>query len=83
MTDLNESATKQAIRTLVDSVIVHVQDMQYRAINHIMDPDTRAQMSQEIDELNSAVDYLKKAGMVGDRPKHIADSFIEHIRNKL
>jgi len=83
MTDLHDAAIKRAIRTLVDSAFTHVQDLEYRAQNYIMDPDTKAEMSQDVEELRAAIDFLKKSGMVAERNSAFADSFIEHIRRKL
>lgn len=83
MSDLHEAAIKRAIRTLVDSASTHVQDLEYRAQNHIMDPDTKAEMAQDIDELRTAIDFLKKSDMVAERNTAFADSFIEHIRRNL
>jgi hypothetical protein len=48
-----------------------------------MDPDTKAEMAQDIDELRTAIDFLKKSDMVAERNTAFADSFIEHIRRNL
>ena len=83
MTDIHDTAIKQAIRVLVDHCVIRAEDIEYRANNYIADPDTLAEMHSDVAEIKNAVKFLKDSAMVGDRSPHIADSFIEHIRRKL
>lgn len=83
MTDIHDTAIKQAIRVLVDHCVIRAEDIDYKSRNYIADPDTLAEMRQDVDEINGAVKFLRESDMVGERAPHVAESFIEHIRRNL
>lgn len=83
MTDIHDAAIKQAIRVLVDSANIRIDDLTYRGLNHIADPDTIAEMQSDADELRRAVDFLKKSDMIGERNNRFADAFLQSMKEKL
>lgn len=83
MTEITEGAIKRAIRVLVNHGLTRAEDIQYRAMNHIADPDTIAEMHQDADEIHTAITYLRKAGMVEKRDTDPAVAFIKAIKEKL
>lgn len=82
MTDIHDTAIKQAIRVLVDHCVIRAEDIDFRARNHIADPDTVAEMQQDVDDINRAVKFLNESGMVAPR-SGVADSFIQYIKERL
>lgn len=82
MTDLHDTAVKQAIRVLVDHCVIRAEDIDFRSRNHIADPDTIAEMRQDVEDINRAVQFLRDSDMVGSR-SGVADSFIQHIKERL
>ena len=83
MTEIHDAAIKQAIRVLVDSANVRIEDLTYRGLNHIADPDTIAEMQSDADELRRAVDFLKESDMIGDRSNRFAEAFLKSMKEKL
>ena len=83
MTDIHDAAIKQAIRVLVDSANIRIDDLTYRGLNHIADPDTIAEMQSDADELRRAVDFLKESDMIGDRSNQFAEAFLKSMKEKL
>ena len=83
MTEIHEAAIKQAIRVLVDSANIRIDDLTYRGLNHIADPDTIAEMQSDADELRRAVYFLEESGMIGERNNRFADAFLKSMKEKL
>jgi len=83
MTDIHDAAIKQAIRVLVDHANIRIDDLTYRSINHIADPDTIAEMQSDADELRRAVDFLKQSHMVGERNHRFAEAFLKSMKEKV
>jgi hypothetical protein len=83
MTDIHDAAIKQAIRVLVDHANIRIDDLVYRCLNHIADPDTIAEMKSDVGELRRAVDFLKESGMVGERHNRFAEAFLKSMKEKL
>lgn len=79
MTDIHDAAVKRAIRVLVDHCVIRAEDIHYRAMNHIADPDTIAEMQSDVEEIRGAVDFLRGSGMVAPRDTSVADAFLKSI----
>jgi|TARA_R100000455_G_C6247270_1_gene104710 hypothetical protein len=82
MTELHEGAIQSAIRVLVDNCVSHVDDLTYKVTHLISDPDTVAEMHQDIEELTNAINYLKESGMVADRKSAYSEEFLKKMRDK-
>jgi len=83
MTDIHDAAIKQAIRVLVDHANIRIDDLVYRGLNHIADPDTIAEMQSDADELRRAVDFLKQSDMVGERNYRFAEAFLKSMKEEI
>lgn len=83
MTDIHEAALKQAIRVLVDSASVRIDDLMYRGLNHSYDPETLDEMRRDSESLRLAVDFLKQSEMIGERSNYFAQEFLRAIREKV
>lgn len=80
MTDIHDAAIKRAIRVLVDHCVIRAEDIHYRAMNHIADPDTIAEMQSDVEEIQGAVDFLRSSGMVASRDTAAATVFLRAIK---
>jgi len=83
MTDIHDAAIKQAIRVLVDHANIRIDDLVYRSLNHVADPDTIAEMQCDADELKRAVDFLRQSDMVGERNNRFAEAFLKSIKERV
>lgn len=83
MTEIHDAAIKRAIRVLVDHGVIRSEDIKYRAMNYIADPDTIAELHSDAEEIDQAVAYLRGADMVAPRDTAAADAFLRAIKEKV
>ena len=83
MTEIHDAAIKRAIRVLVDHGVIRSEDIKYRAMNYIADPDTIAELHSDAQEIDQAVAYLRGVDMVAPRDTSAADEFLRAIKEKV